>query len=278
LLKFFYPILVHKVIKILAHSRLDHLRERKIALIFKLLINIDMKNMLVLFALFLFAKNTFSQDIAVGKFYQGGIIFYLDSINHYGLIAAPSDINPEIPPNQAFPFCIFPLPKGSTIVTDTIIGSGRQNCLAILAVNPNLVLGTVTPVNSTTSASLNSSVKICDIAVINGYDDWYLPARNELRLMYFLRDIIGNFNTSINGSTVYGSSSQVAAIENLGNGASWDVQFNYVPTNPLIPFLRPDSFGTTIIVRPIRTFYFQNTGAATCSATCAVFTITKRRK
>lgn len=243
-----------------------------------------MKSILLVFVLFLCWQHAVCQEIKVGKFYQGGIIFYLDSINHVGLIAAPGDINPEIPPNQAFPFCIFPI--GNTpVVTDTVIGSGRQNCLNILAINNNLVLGVVTPVNSTTSTNLNSSVKICDIAVINGYDDWYLPSRNELRLMWFLRDVIGNFATSINGGTVYGSSSQVNGSANpgnpvSGNSVSWDVQFNYDPANSLSPFLRPDPAGYTVIVRPIRTFSFQTPVAVTpnCPPTCAVITVTRLKR
>ena len=235
-----------------------------------------MKNAVIALVLFFCCKNASSQEISVGKFYQGGIVFYVDSTNHFGLIAAPNDLNPEIPPKQAFPLCIFPL-FDKPIITDTTIGSGRQNCLNILNANPNLVLGVVTPVNSTTPTNLNSSVKICDTTTINGYDDWYLPSRNELRLMWFLRDVIGNFNTNINGATVYGSSSQVAGgLGTSNNSVSWDVQFNYDPTNVLSPFLRPDVAGYTIIVRPVRTFYFPKTTTSNCAATICVPVVTTK--
>jgi len=109
----------------------------------------------------------------IGQEYQGGIIFYIDSSGEHGFIAAPFD-------------------QGDSIVwgcqtlkitgaDETKIGSGLQNTIDI--------------VNGCTSP--NIAARICYDLVLNGYDDWYLPSKDELNLMYKNRNVIGNFSNDI---------------------------------------------------------------------------------
>jgi hypothetical protein len=49
----------------------------------------------------------------------------------------------------------------------------------------------------------NYAAKICDDLFLNGYNDWYLPSRDELNKLYLNRVVVGGF-----ASSVYWSSSE----------------------------------------------------------------------
>jgi len=90
-------------------------------------------------------------DIAKGNIYQGGVIFYLDS--GWGLVVSTID-------------------QGSSKFSDAsgeagtnyYIGSGEDNTLAIIS-----------QIGHTISAA-----KVCSDLSLEGYDDWFLPSRDEL--------------------------------------------------------------------------------------------------
>lgn len=134
----------------------------------------------------------------IGDSYGGGILFYLDG-NGGGLIAAPSDQSTGI---QWY--------NGSYITigaTGTSIGTGQSNTNAIIAAQ----------------GAGSYAAQLCADLVLNGYDDWFLPSKDELNQMYMNRAVIGGFSTSD-----YWSSSEYdgydAWLHYFDNGARYDVK------------------------------------------------------
>ena len=87
----------------------------------------------------------------------------------HGLVAAPADQSVAI---QWY--------NGHYLKTNTIggaVGIGLSNTATIVAAQ-----GT-----GTYAASL------CDQLTLNGYSDWFLPARNELDLLFQHKDLVGGF-------------------------------------------------------------------------------------
>jgi hypothetical protein len=128
--------------------------------------------------------------IGIGSIYSGGIVFYIDGTGQHGLVCAPSD-------QGSFQWGCF----GTDISgTSTAFGTGMANTLAI--------------VNGCSQRPIAASV--CNDLVLNGYDDWYLPSRDELSLMYqnLRTQNIGNFSNNW-----YWSSSQSSP------GSAWVVGF-----------------------------------------------------
>lgn len=96
--------------------------------------------------------------IAIGQTYQGGIIFYVDGTGQHGLIAAPSD------QGTVKWGC-----EGTTITgTSTALGTGMTNTTKI--------------VNKCSTAGI--AARICYDLVLNGKSDWYLPSKDELKLLH----------------------------------------------------------------------------------------------
>jgi prepilin-type N-terminal cleavage/methylation domain-containing protein len=72
---------------------------------------------------------------------------------------------------------------GEYVVTGaTDLADGRNNVTALKLLSPDL--------------SLYPAAKACEDSTANGKDDWYLPAKDELNILYVNRFAIGNFDTS----------------------------------------------------------------------------------
>lgn len=94
----------------------------------------------------------------LGQNYAGGIIFYIDNTGAHGLVAATSISSYSTPWG-----C-----KGTLIGTTSLaLGSGQSNTTAIL--------------NGCSEGDI--AARVCDNLVLNGYDDWFLPSKEELALM-----------------------------------------------------------------------------------------------
>ncbi|MEI7981441.1 MAG: DUF1566 domain-containing protein, partial [Bacteroidota bacterium] len=127
-------------------------------------------------------STTLSQPlIYIGVNYGGGIIFYINGTGLHGLIAAHSDQS-----SWAQWGCVLTNIGG----TSTAIGTGQANTTAI--------------VNGCSTAGI--AARICNDLVLNGYDDWFLPSKDELNQMYLQQAVIGGFT-----GDHYWSSSEASA-------------------------------------------------------------------
>lgn len=156
----------------------------------------------------------------VGEHFGGGIIFYLDSTNKHGQIAAKSDC-------EKAPWgCIdMELVSGNKASSQT---DGAANTEAIIS--------------DCTESSI--AAKLCAEYVItegdNTFNDWYLPAPNQLIQLYFAKDIVGNFNETENECLYWTSyswywapeyngfklSGSISFFDGQGHGASPSINFN----------------------------------------------------
>lgn len=134
---------------------------------------------------------------STGQSYQGGIIGYIlvsgdpgynSSVLH-GIIVSPIDnaVNTEWG-------CM-----GTSIgVTNTTFGAGQTNTTSI--------------VNGCGTASI--AAKICDDLVLNGYNDWFLPSRDEMNKLFLNRSIIGGFSNQ----GYYWTSTECSSSDAIGFG------------------------------------------------------------
>ena len=99
------------------------------------------------------------QELYIGKYHQGGLIFCLDSTRQHGLVVYPtvtwgSNLN-----RWSYSNC--------PIVTSITCGSGMQNTMNIV---------------SQCSDTMNFAI-FCSNFVFDGYSDWYLPSLQECELI-----------------------------------------------------------------------------------------------
>tara|TARA_R110002167_G_scaffold237337_1_gene442543 strand:- start:327 stop:863 length:537 start_codon:yes stop_codon:yes gene_type:complete len=146
--------------------------------------------------------NTCFEPPAIGDTYQGGIVFYLDSLGG-GLIAASTDQSSEVEWG-----C-----QGTSISTGTAIGTGTQNTIDILA-------------GCSTSGI---AADVCANLTLGGYSDWFLPSKdefNEMVLNIGLGDALGLGNILNLSLKYYWSSSEWNATKayfmnpNTGSGST----------------------------------------------------------
>ena len=122
--------------------------------------------------------------LSIGDSHEGGIIFYLDE-NGGGLIAA----NEDLEGTYEWGCFLTQVEDGGNL---TQIGTGYQNTLDIVNQQCLTEFGGIPAAQAAIDAQ------------INGFDDWYLPSRDELYLMYLnigqggldSNNNIGNFSDS----------------------------------------------------------------------------------
>ncbi|WP_430907416.1 DUF1566 domain-containing protein [Maribacter sp. 2-571] len=137
-----------------------------------------------------------------GLSYQGGLIFYLNTTDCSGMISAPIDQSAN-----AEWGC-----EGTNIADaqDSSIGFGLQNTIAIV----------------NTCSTTNIAAEICYTYSLNGNDEWYLPSKDELNLLYTNLKVNGFGNFS---NDWYWSSTEFedqSSYDDYGFEAAWLQSFD----------------------------------------------------
>jgi len=160
-------------------------------------------------------KNTIGGDVndplAIGDFYQGGVIFHLfaDGETGYvagethGLIAAVADQSSDIRWDNG------PDEPVTTGATGTAIGTGSANTDAIINEQG--------PTETSYAAGLARAYDG------GGYDDWFLPSKDELNKMY---QNIGQGNTLGLGNVGDFANNYYWSSTEFDNNDAWDQNFD----------------------------------------------------
>ena len=168
-------------------------------------------------------------NLQIGDSYQGGKIAYLDNTGLHGFIIAPDqNWNPnnsnQSPPgwwNNSFV---------TTNATGTAIGTGSTNT--------NLIVSA--------QGAGSYAAKLCADLVLDGYDDWFLPSRDELQIISDNRVALGEFSDCTVSSMLpcsYWSSSEI------NNTDAYAYSFSSNPPNAFV-----NGKGGWFRVRAIRNF------------------------
>lgn len=120
----------------------------------------------------------------------GGIVFYIYGGGLHGMEAATED--------QSIGAAWGCEGTEITGADGTASGTGAQNTADILA--------------GCTDSGI--AAEIADSYSLNGYDDWFLPSKDELGLLYQQKDVVGNF-----ADNYYWSSTE------SGSGSAWSQHF-----------------------------------------------------
>lgn len=137
----------------------------------------------------------------IGERFGGGIVFYVSDNGQHGLIAAATDQNPGIPWYNGHTRLVGPLSDG--------IGTGASNT--------RLILNKLLPDDE----NGNFAARACaDYTITLGktiYNDWFLPSKFELDLLYHQKTKVGGFtNNNYWCSNEYQFNS--VWTQNFGNG------------------------------------------------------------
>lgn len=118
----------------------------------------------------------------IGSKYGGGIVFYLDKTGQHGLVCSENDLGIAI--WSSYDGLIGAYGNG---IGD---GSGMANTKKI-AEELSWYGGKGTSIDTKTPAP--TAARLCLESNYNGYNDWYLPTKDELNLLYNNKNIIGGF-------------------------------------------------------------------------------------
>ena len=193
------------------------------------------------------ASRRFKVALAVGDPYGGGRVAYIlksDDPGYvpgetHGLIAAPTDQTPANGDGVAW-----------SNFTDSLIGAAAQG-LALGTGRANTAAIVAQTIDNQTC--IGGAAYICADLVVNGYDDWYLPSKDELHKLYQMYVQVGEdsgFNPS-KYNQYYWSSSESAG--QFGLVLAWYQYFDNDP-GPDDDLQNTNYKSQTFSVRAVRSF------------------------
>lgn len=113
-------------------------------------------------------KDCSTPSYTIGQSFGGGKIFYIDKSGLHGLIASISD--------QSTAATYY---NGSYITTNAISTTdGSANTTLIISVQGNIVI---------------YAAKLCRDFSGGGFNDWFLPSKDQLNTLYSQKAIVGGF-------------------------------------------------------------------------------------
>jgi len=149
------------------------------------------------------SENSDSGKHRLGENYGGGIIFWIDDTGQHGLISSLSDQSTKgigWNPGKAV----------ATGASRDELYSGQTNSEKIVSVLGN---------------NLQYAARIClDFTITSNktvYNDWYLPSKYELNLLYRQKMVVGGFNIT---SGIYWSSTESTTTPET---SAWEQEFRF---------------------------------------------------
>ena len=130
----------------------------------------------------------------IGELFGGGIVFWVDNTGQHGLIVSLVDISQGAQ---------WSLTYSVTGAVSTWNGAGNSSI--ILALSP--------------------AASLCMGYSGGGYSGWYLPAIDELSLIYHARYILNKNIEGVPGANILSNNTYWSSTEDYGNYA-WDFYFN----------------------------------------------------
>ena len=121
--------------------------------------------LLIIFPLLFTNCNNDPVPLSIGDFHEGGIIFHLDGSGEHGMVCDIQDLGTYYWGSNCYGYTIqeiYGFNNGSAI------GTGYQNTIDI--VNQGC-----------------STAELCYSSTQEGYDDWFLPSKDELNQMYMYK-------------------------------------------------------------------------------------------
>lgn len=135
-------------------------------------------------------------SFSIGDHYGGGIIFYIDTSGVHGLIADTVDLQDAKWLNSANDLNL------TTHAKPTAVGKGFMNTRKIVAAQGD---------------SGKYVARECIRLKRNGFNDWFLPSKDELNLLYLNKAVVGGFSTGDYWSSSENTKS-TAFLQSLANG------------------------------------------------------------
>jgi len=117
-------------------------------------------------------KQIYADKIQIGSMFAGGIVFYIDKTGNHGLVCADKEFGEAVWGDKE---------KIGAFGNGVADGSGMLNTKKI--VDQASWEYTENDILSSSKIKVSTAARLCLESNYNGYEDWYLPTLNELRLI-----------------------------------------------------------------------------------------------